>query len=106
VGRLNTIVDRLLNVDREARRILDDAQQYHERMQAETQAEMEKLLRSIEDKAESHIRKAREAAEADAAEAVERIRLEGGALAQEMEAVYKRERLGWQEQLLARCIGR
>lgn len=103
---LNTIVDKLLDVDREAREILDAAQQYYDKMVEEIDTGKQKILKQYQDKANRHISDVRMVKRAEADEVIQEIRSNYDEIAEALETQYRQNRAQWEQELFARCIGR
>lgn len=102
---MNTVVNKLLDVDKEARQLLDDAQQYYDRTLQEIEQEKVKLHDAYAEKGETHIRElqAEQAGEVD--EVVGEVRRRTGELRQAMEARYNEYHRQWEDALFNRTIG-
>ncbi len=101
---MNTIVDKLLDVDKEARALLDEAQQYYEKTVAEIEVEKQQLYNEYKRRVEKHIASAHRAHQSEAEEAITTIKARQDAIALEMESVYQQNHKQWQDDLFQRCV--
>lgn len=103
---MNTMVNQLLDVDKEARQMLDEAQQYYDRTLADLQDEKKSLLERYTEKAAHHLAdlKAQQAAEVD--DEVNALHDRTVSLLQAMEARFRQYRQQWVDELTEKCIGR
>ena len=101
---MNTIVDRLLEVEQEARGILDGARQYQEMAARETEAEKQRIHALYDEKAQRHIRDVREQCEQEAVEAGLEIQARYSQLTGEMEHSYHQNQEGWLDALVQRVL--
>lgn len=102
---LNTIVNKLLDVDREARQMLDEAQQYHDRTMREIEAEKQRMLSEFNEKAGRHIHELSEEQNAEVAEAVAAIQARTGAVRKSMEAHYDNCHRQWEDEIYRMVTG-
>lgn len=102
---MDTIVNKLLDVDRQARQMLDEAQQYYERTMREIEQEKQRMLDEFNQKAERHIRELEEEQAGEVAEAVAGIRTRTERLRGAMEAHYDREHAGWEDAVFRAVAG-
>lgn len=100
---MDTMVNRLLDVDRQAKQILEEARQYHDKTLEELEQEKKRILGEYTEKANRHIEDARASDNTDADDAVGAIRQRYAALTEKLEALYAAEHAGWEYELLRRC---
>lgn len=102
---MNTVVNKLLDVDKQARLMLDEAQQYYDRTLADIEAEKQKIAAVYENKAKAHYNEI-EAAEHAAIDDAEKENGEKYArLTAEMDEIFEKEHINWENELFARCVG-
>ena len=102
---MDSEVTRLLDADKRARDILDDAREYYSRTLQDIEAEKKKLARTYERRMEQRLseidsseRTAVHAAAADAKKKYAR-------LTQEMDSAYEQNHIRWEDTLFKSCAG-
>lgn len=102
---MDTVVNKLLDVDREARQMLDEAKQYAERTAKEVEEEKAKIRAEYTEKADRHVRdlEAEQAGEVEEVQQQEEERMER--LLAAMETHYRENRASWVEALCRQCQG-
>lgn len=103
---LNTMMNQLLDVDKEARQILDDAQQYYDRTLLDIQEEKKRLREHYNEKAAQHLGILTSTQTAEVDEAVNKLRDRTTVLLEAMNARYDQYRQQWVDELTEKCIGR
>jgi hemerythrin-like domain-containing protein len=97
-------VTRLLDADKKAREILEDAREYYARTLQDIEAEKKKLARTYERRMEQRLSEIgsseRTAVHAAAAEAKKRYER----LAEEMDLAFEGKRRSWEDALYAGCV--
>jgi len=103
---LNAIVDKLLDVDKEARQTIDGAQQYYDKTLEDIQADKQRVRRQYYDKAKGHIDQLKIANDAQAEEEIAVIEARYKALGNALEEACRHSGEQWRQELFARCTGR
>lgn len=103
---MNTVVDKLLEVDKEARRMLDEAQQYYDNTLAELEDEKRRMWESYAAKAKLHLETLEAEQQQEVAEVVAEVRERTARLIRTMEDHYERNHRQWEDGLVAGVIGR
>lgn len=96
---MNTVVNKLLDVDREARQMLDEAQQYYDRTIQEIEREKQRMLNEFNHKAETHIQELSEEQSAELSEAVSAVNARTQAVRDAMQAHYNQHHIGWEDEI-------
>lgn len=104
-GFLNTVVNKLLDVDKQARLILDEAQQYYDRTLVDIEAEKQKITTDYENKAKAHYDKIEAAEHAAIVDAEKETGEKYARLTAEMDEIFEKGHVGWENELFARCVG-
>lgn len=102
---MSTIVDKLLDVDKEAQQIIDAANQYYEKTLEEIVDEKKKIREEIDARAAGHIRDVRNSCEAEKNDAIAEIKSRYDALGAQLEKNFAAQRDAWQDALFERCAG-
>ncbi|MDR2931492.1 MAG: hypothetical protein LBV27_00115 [Oscillospiraceae bacterium] len=103
---MNTVVSRLLDVDRQARQILDEAKQYYERTHEEISRERERIREQYTERAEMHIADVRGSETAAVDDAVTKANQESAEKIKRMEDIYDSEHEKWEQYLFEQCVKR
>lgn len=103
---MNTIVDKLLNVDKEARKNLDEAQEYYETTISETKAELEKMKKDYDRQLRHYIEETDQSFKDESTTRVQAIEQKKTALLQTMDHEFEAHHQQWQDTIFARCIAR
>lgn len=103
---MNTIVDKLLDVDKEARKKLDEAQEFYETTISDTKKEMEKMKKEYDEQLQHYIREISQNFEDDANQEIAGIEEKKAAQVQKMNSVFEAHKQQWQDTIFARCIAR
>ena len=103
---MNTVVSKLLEVDRQARQLLDEARQYYDKTIEEIETEKEKLLADYAEKAALHIADVQGAESAQADDSAARIAQEAGAKIQALEEIWSQSHKQWEDTMFERCVRR
>lgn len=101
---METVVDKLLEVDRKARRMIDDAQQYYEGTLKEIEVEKKRILQSYTDRAKAHLDDVKANEEAAKAEQLAEIQNQFGALSQKLTDRYNDKHEWWEDELVKRVL--
>lgn len=103
---MNTVVSQLLDIDKEARMILDEAQQYYNKTIEELALEKKELVDKYNQKARAHLESVQKTAQAAASEASAENDKLYARLKQELEERFSENRAAWEDELVKRCLGR
>lgn len=103
---MNTVVNRLLDVDKHARSILDEAQQYYERTLSDIEAEKKKLTEEYENKAKAHLEEITGTEAASVKVAVAKIDSYYAKMTAELDKAFEGKHTEWENTLFDRCVGR
>lgn len=103
---MNNVVDKLLDVDKEARKTLDEAQEYYDTTICETKAELEKLRQDYDQRLQHYIQETQDAFQADAEKRISEITEKKLLLIETMNREYEAHQQQWQDTILQRCIAR
>lgn len=103
---MNTVVGKLLDTDRQARQLLDDARQYYEKTIEEIGKEKEHLLQKYTEKAEKHLEDVRRDEASAADEAITAIKSDSGEKNRVMEEIFQKNHGAWENEIFARCVKR
>lgn len=102
---MNTVVNKLLSVDKHARGILEEAQNYYDKTIADIEIEKIKIAAEHEEKAQDHYKKV-DAAERDAVACAEKETSEKySRLTAEMDEIFEKEHTKWEDTIFMNCIG-
>lgn len=96
---------RLLELDRQAQSLLEEAAADREQLKADAVRQQEAILREYETHAREHIETLRQAETSAAQEECAAIRSRYDLLAQELEQTYREQHKDWENELFLRCIG-
>lgn len=102
---LNTVVNKLLDVDKQARLILDEAQQYYDRVLTDIEAEKQRLTTEYENKAKMHYEKIEETERSAIIDSAKEIEEKYARLTAEMNEIFEKEHVNLENELFARCVG-
>lgn len=102
---MNIEVNKLLDVDKQARLIIDEAQQYYDRTLSDIEAEKQKLMAEYEKKAKAHYDKIEAAERESSAIATKEIEEKYARLTAEMDEAFEKGHASWEDGLFVRCIG-
>lgn len=102
---MNTNVNKLLDADREARRLLDEARQYYDRTMVEIQEEKNKLLAAYKEKADLHIHALEDEQGGEIEETMEAVRKRTASTIAAMDARYDELHSQWEQELAQKCMG-
>lgn len=101
---MESVVGKLLDVDKEARMILDDAQQYYDKTVEEIAEEKKRMKVDYEQRAKKHLDNILIAETAAAEDAAAKIREQYGQLTADIDGVYEQNHSKWEDELYKRCI--
>lgn len=97
---------KLLELDREAQSLMEEAAAYREASRADTQAQKDAMLREFEAHAAAHTEAVRQTEAQGAAQEAERLRRSYAALRQGLEDTYRTRHQHWEDELVRRCVER
>lgn len=103
---MNASVNKLLDVDREARQTLDEAQQYYDQTLLEIQEEKAQMLLSYTQRAEKHLTLLKAELDSEVDETMKSVRERTAELLAQMDAHYEEHHQQWEDQMVQKCIGR
>lgn len=103
---MDTVVNKLLDMDKQARQILDEAKQYYDRTIEEIENEKQAITKLYNDKAHAHIEAVRTAETADAEDSIATIRARTTILCQGLDQIWNDHHEQWENELFARCTRR
>ena len=103
---MNTAINQLLDVDREARMILDEAQQYYDKTLADLAAEKKRLLEQYEKKAADHLSAVGHTEHKSVAEETAALEQRHREQIAALDAVFASEHENWESELFRRSLGR
>ncbi|GHU79727.1 hypothetical protein FACS1894191_3190 [Clostridia bacterium] len=103
---MNTVVNKLLEIDRQARQTLDDARQYYEKTLEETGRERERLLGKYAARAENHLADVTASETAIVEDAVARISAGRDGKISAVETNYLQNHTRWEQEIFDRCVKR
>lgn len=101
---MNTMVNKLLDVDRQARQLLDEAKQYYEKTIEEIDREKEEIRQRYTERATGRVERVRQSETANLEEAISKIKAGTAEKYRRMEALYDARHTQWEEALFLRCI--
>lgn len=101
---MNTVVNKLLDVDKQARQILDEAQQYYDRTISDIETEKQKITAEYENKAKSHYDEIGETEGDNIEDATKEIEEKYARLTKEMDETFESGHTRWEDELYNRCI--
>lgn len=101
---MNTVVGKLLDVDRRARQLLDDAKQYYEKTIEELDREKEAIREKYAEKAAAHIADVRHAETAAVEEAVAKITADSAEKTRRLNETFEKNHAAWENELFERCV--
>lgn len=101
---MDNVLDNLIEIDKKARKSIEEAQSYYDNMSALITEECNKITQNYINKAKAHLDDVKRNEEAARDEAVEKIRKLYAGLTQELDAIYEKNHLEWEQQLFARVI--
>lgn len=103
---MNTNVNRLLELDRAARQMLDEAQQYYDRTLYETEEEKKKMLADYSERGKLHIEALKNELDDEVSETLQQVRSRTAAIDDEMKKAYEINEHQWVSEIVSRCLGR
>lgn len=103
---MNTIVNQLLDVDKEARMILDEAQQYYDKTIDELEKEKRELTAKYEEKRLNRLESVRKAEEASTNAAALESQRRYAELTKSIEEFYAQNHERWETELFNNCVRR
>ena len=103
---MNTVVNKLLDVDRDARRLVDDAQQYYDKTMEEIETEKEKMLADYQEQEKQRLEQAGQAEEKKVRDDTGGIKQRYAALTEELNKTFEASRAKWEDELFEKCTGR
>lgn len=103
---MESAVGKLLDVDKEARMILDEAQQYYDKTIEEIDGEKKRITEGYEQRAQKHLEDIRKSESAGAVEAAAEIRERYGRLTSAIDEAYELNHAKWEDELYNRCMER
>lgn len=103
---MNTIINQLLDVDREARMILDEARQYYDNTIDEIAAEKKHMLERYEEKAAEHLNNVCHSESSGVSDEISALGRQYSGLTAAIDAVFAQNRGCWEDELFRRCVGR
>lgn len=102
---MNTVVNQLLDVDKQARQILDEAQQYYDRTLADIETEKQRITAKYENKAKAHCEQAEAAEQGAIADSAKETAETYARLTAELDERFANTHVNLENELFARCIG-
>lgn len=103
---MNNNVNKLLDVDRQARQMLDEAQQYYERTLYEIQQEKQEMMESYSRRGKQHLETLTAELADEVDEVVQTVRARTAGLLADMQAHYDQHHEQWETTLAEKCMGR
>ncbi|MDL2233352.1 hypothetical protein LJC63_07205 [Ruminococcaceae bacterium OttesenSCG-928-L11] len=101
---MNTVVNKLLDVDRRARQLLDDAKQYYDKTIEELDKEKEQIREKYAEKAAQHVADVRQTESAHVEDSVNRLGADTAEKISRLEQVYEESHQKWEDELFRRCV--
>lgn len=101
---MNTAVGKLLEVDRQARQILDEAKAYYEKTAEEIDRERERIRTQYTRRAETHIAELRVSEALAVDEAISKMDAEKAGIIAHMEEIYESSRREWEDAMFKACV--
>jgi hypothetical protein len=101
---VNTVVNKLLDVDRQARQRLDDAKLYYEKTIEEIGRGKEEIRQSYADRAATHVAAVRQSETTNVEETVAKIQRDVAEKTRILGETFDLHHLEWEEELFRRCI--
>ena len=101
---MNITVNKLLDVDRKARQMLDEAQQYYNRTLSEIESEKAAMQREFSDKGRHHLEELRQEQQQELQQYADAAQQRAQRLLAAMEARYEQNHLQWEDELYHRTI--
>jgi hypothetical protein len=102
---VNTVVNKLLDVDRQARQMLDDAKQYYENTIEEISRGKEDIRQSYADRAAGHVAGVRQSETVSVEETVEKIHNDAAEKTRILNETFNLHHQEWEDELFRRCTG-
>jgi len=96
----------LLDVDKDARRIVDDAQQYYDKTMEEIETEKKKMLADYQQREKRRLEELKRSEEAKVRADTEKIKQRYAALTDELNKTFEASRVKWEDELFEKCMGR
>lgn len=103
---MSNAVNQLLDVDRQARLILDEAQHYHDETMKEIEQEKSRMQRDFQTRAKSHLDQVEQTESAAAREAAGNVQVKYTRLGVQLEAHFTAHHREWEDELFKICLGR
>lgn len=103
---MESVVGKLLDVDREARMILDEAQQYYDATIEEIAAEKKRMTADYEARATKHLEDVKRAESGGMEQAADEIHERYARLTAAIDGTYAQNHAEWEDELYKRCMGR
>lgn len=100
------MVNKLLDVDKQARQILDEARQYYDRTISDIEAEKKKMAEEYEKRAKHHLEDIEYSEGAAVKEAADKNEKLYSRLTAEMDETFEKNRAAWVDELFNKCVGR
>ncbi|MEG1942793.1 MAG: hypothetical protein RRY54_06840 [Angelakisella sp.] len=103
---MNNILEQLVDTDKRARELVDNADEELELAVANIDREIDEFKKSYSERAKHRIGIVRDTESKASQEATGDISHRYEALMQNLETVYEDKHSGWEDELFARCVGR
>jgi len=103
---LNTVVNKLLDVDKDARRIVDEAQQYYDQTMEEIETEKKKMHADFEKREKQRLEEMGRSEDAKVREDTGKIKQRYAALTEELNKTFEASHTKWEDELYEKCVGR
>ncbi len=103
---MNTVVNQLIDVDKQARSILDDAQQYYDRTIADIETEKQRIATEYEDKAIARLNEIFITEETAVTEATKQLKQKYSKLTSDMDSTFENEHVNWEKDIFDKCVRR
>lgn len=103
---MDSVVNKLLDVDRQARQILDEAQQYYDKTIKDLAAEKQKMTADYESREKQYLDKVRVSESVSVTEASAEIESRYESLTAELDNTFESLHPAWEDELFQKCVGR
>ena len=103
---MNTEVNKLLDVDKDARRIVDEAQQYYDNTMEEIEAEKKKMLADFVEQEKRRVEELKRFEDAKVLSDTGKIKQQYAALTEELIKSFEESHAKWEDELFKKCVGR
>ncbi|MCL2035584.1 MAG: hypothetical protein FWG94_12775 [Oscillospiraceae bacterium] len=103
---MNTVVNKLLDVDRDARRIVDEAQQYYDNTMEEIETEKKKMLAVFKDREKRRVEELERLEDEKVLKDTGKIKQRYAALTEELLRAFEDSHAKWEYELYEKCIRR